>query len=374
VLDEYEKYNIEKKAIMSEMIDNLIRLRQERNPDDQCEDLNRVLASYQENSNIPEALREVLFFNLLEQTISGKFYREMFTIFLKKCGYSTTRVELDKKEKKEDDFLEKIGTECEYENIASITWKEADDIGKKIKAKKATAIEKLQNEKHYFNKKISNDCVNKSEIFKKFYLISGCRQLFDNAYIESRKDIQTVVMRNASSSGYGFQLNSMTDPKLNYINTINEKLGIQNSFTPKQEISRERISGAIGYLNAEKQNIHTTFGFKDQSSSKEPLDFKRALDLLQKIYGNWTGMELKGINQNKSTKQFGEYEIKVKKKFGQHLNVFNGQSVHEAEREIFEAEREIRIQKAKENGKYYIPQGGPCFWLGDDGHWEDMDD
>ena len=331
VLDEYENYNKEKREIVTKLITELKRMRQDRNPEDKCDELDKILEDYNQKADIPEALREVLFFNLFEQTLSGKFYREMFYMFLEKCGYTTTNVPFEEGEQRDSDFEVKNCDDNDYEKIESISEKTSEIISEKIKRKQATEVEKRQNEKFWFNTKISVDCPNKSEIFKNFYLVSNKRTFFDNAYIESKRRIEQELENNARESGGGFELNSMTAVKLNYVKTINKKLGIKNSFICGQTFPKERVNELLEYLNTEKQNIHRTFGLKDQSTSKEPLDFKRALGLLQKMYSKWCGMKFSGVDINKHTKQYSTYETR-----GEDLNFFTGISVYKFEKQEIE--------------------------------------
>jgi len=173
--------------------------------------------------------------------------------------------------------------------------------------------------------------------------VSSKRALFDNAYIESKRELEKEMEYNARDSGCGFELNSMNAVKLNYVRTINEKLGIKNSFTVGQQFPKEQIDTLIEYLNAEKQNIHKTFGLKDQSTSKEPLDFKRALGLLQKMYSKWCGMKFSGVDKDKHTKQYNTYETS-----GEDLNVFTGISVYKYEKEEILMKEEEDKQKQME--------------------------
>ena len=324
ILDEYENYNKEKGEIVMNLIQQLIQARKQKQPNDRCDDLQKVLEDYQENSNIPGALRQVLFFNLYEQTISGKFYEKMFYMFLEKCGYTVEGQERMIEGEKTDFDLDAVTEDRDrYEEIESITTTEQESIKRKIERKQATEVEKRQIKKYWFDAKISNDYPEKSEIYSYYYTDSQKKEYFDNAYLESRRTTEYVLLEERENSGAGFELNQMKANRLHYIRTINEKLGLKNAYSVGLEITRQSINDVLPYLTEEQDRITLTFRLRNQATSKEPFDFKRGLGFIQKIYKSWTGMELKGVEKNKHTEIYPKYQTFLEKV----LDVFCGDSV-----------------------------------------------
>jgi hypothetical protein len=80
VLADYIDFNKDKKIYMMDLINSIIKQCKSVNPADECYDLLAIRMSYDE-TEMPEALREILFFNLYEQVMSRQFYKEMFYRF-----------------------------------------------------------------------------------------------------------------------------------------------------------------------------------------------------------------------------------------------------------------------------------------------------
>jgi hypothetical protein len=96
-------------------------------------------------------------------------------------------------------------------------------------------------------------------------------------------------------------------PKLKYIKEINKKLGLEVSNIRGITISRTKIEEITEYLKAERKSIHTLFNLKEKNNeiditAPDKLQVRRNVEFLNKIYGSWTGMEIKSCVEDKKVK------------------------------------------------------------------------
>ena len=310
LLDDYEKFNVDKKDTTFQLIDEIIKQRQIHDSNDKCIDLQIIKDSYENENTTPLALRQILHFNLYEQTVSTKHYKEMFYAYLSKCGYvyDSNVIFTDETDKPTDDDLERVFNNLSYANIKTITEQEQEHIQSKIQKKKATEIDKIENNKYWFNKHIRPDLDidTRSHLFHDYYQKQHNRHIFENAYLEHKKNIDKDLQNDMLISGKGFELNKMSAVQLGIILQLNELLGIEKSIHNGHKITRENIQKASPYLLNERKNIYTAFSMRDQSKSLV-LDFKSNMKLLSSIYDKWTGMKFIGQEKNTHDKQFEYY-------------------------------------------------------------------
>ena len=86
VLEEYELFNMEKKDIVIGLLDKVIAER-EKNKEESY-GLKCLKMSYEQAETCPDNLKKILYYNLFEQTVSCRYYKDLFGFFLNKCGYS----------------------------------------------------------------------------------------------------------------------------------------------------------------------------------------------------------------------------------------------------------------------------------------------
>ena len=87
-------------------------------------------------------------FNVYEDIVSNNHYDAMFQEFLKRCGYTISRLdeEEDVKKVKRDQSKD----EENYSNIANLDTEEVKNIQQKIKKGIATEKDKLSCNKYFF--------------------------------------------------------------------------------------------------------------------------------------------------------------------------------------------------------------------------------
>jgi hypothetical protein len=95
-------------------------------------------------SDIPEDLKEIKKYNLLERILNGLHYKFMFIYFLKKCNYEIITNSNEYELNETDDEVYR-----EIDKII-ISKAEAVEIENKMKLKQATETEKFNIDKYYF--------------------------------------------------------------------------------------------------------------------------------------------------------------------------------------------------------------------------------
>jgi hypothetical protein len=289
VLAEFEDFNIDKKNLMMELIDDVVKKRKDANPADKCTDLLFIKTAY-EYDNTPNALKKILYFNLFETTISSKFYKKMFYTFLSKCGYKQNAYIESKNNNDIDLDMDNVNSVMTYELLRCLTEQEQEQIKQKISSKKATDIEKLEYEKYWFNKivkptqeQLDDNIGLYSEAFEYQYLPSYQKKIFMNVCYENKANVEHQLRADYNNSGGSIEINEMRAAKLNYILEFNQRLGLSKSYIEGQKIEREKIEAMTEYLQKEKENIHLVFGLKNQSK-KEVMEYEQSAKLIKKIY------------------------------------------------------------------------------------------
>lgn len=299
VLEEYELFNLEKKDIVIGLIDKIIEEREKNG--EESYNLKCLKMSYEHAETCPDNLKQILYYNLFEQTVSCRYYKDLFGFFLNKCGYNIQGIE--NKEPSNQEFKCEYETHLRYENLESINQERQEEIELLIKQKRATDIEKMTNEKYWFDKKINPELSSdiKAELFQEVYLNSSKRALFDNIHSECIRSIDDVLKNDAVKSGFGLEMNPMRAIQFNYMSQLNKLLELKNGYSSGQMVSRKHIEDILPYLEQERKNIHSAFKFRDQSK-KDELNFESGSKLLKKIYTNWSGLDFVGENPDRKKK------------------------------------------------------------------------
>lgn len=284
LLDEYENFNKRKKEMVYELIDKIIEYRTHHKLDKT--DIENIRKCYDDVEETPLSLRKIMHFNLFEQTLSTTHYKQMFVCFLDRCGYS-------RRDLIEDDSKKIHGTlTCDYDNLESVSYERMKELGELIENRYATETDKLLFDKYWFDKKIDKE---KTSIFlnKKFndYLKRTQKDWLRNMKAEMKGRIDKVLECDYFEGG-GFDLNPMKAKQLEYIMRLNVELGINNT-SFNCSISRENIMQSLKFLKKERANIHTVFNLRDWSKDGT-ITFKSGLQLLDKVYGVWSGFKFTG--------------------------------------------------------------------------------
>jgi len=295
VLDDFDKYNEGKKEMT---INSVIEILISESNDKKIETLNLLKEKIEKLEQTPKALREILFFNLLEYSISNTYYNDLFYHYLDKCGYhlmtDKKTFESEKKKNEEED------NNFNYDEIERIEPEEALYIAELEKAKKATEIQKLQKDKFYFEKIVDTTYEGYSDFFETYYLKGSNRQFFDNARMEFKNNIVQIMKNDLYNCGDVIEQHALKSIQLKYMTELNKALDIKNSFD-SFEISVERIKGLSMYLKMHRKNIHDAFRMRDRSSTDITPENELNLNIkfLTKIYKDWSNTEFKAIKDSK---------------------------------------------------------------------------
>lgn len=308
LFDEYEKYCIDKKDTMSAIIYKLIDVRKQQDETDSCSNLRAILKTHQEHTETPEVLRRLYYFNLYEETVSAIHYVKMFKCFLRKCGYVQEDVgkkkELsDMKENELDGSLAMlIFKEERYENVHVFkNDNERDFVAQAIRAKRATAIQKLQMRKYWFDKLVSTTAYTEEErslLFHRVYQTTHGEKYIKNLRMFHDDKVHRVMERDYLES---FELNNMHGSQLAIIKDINQILGlIIHPVVEKQIISREQIDNLLPYLQKNKKLIYTTFKLRNRLKDQELINARTAGFIIKAIYSEWCGASFSSFKMKKT--------------------------------------------------------------------------
>ena len=308
LFDDYNDYNKEKEYLILKTIDELIDERKREDENDKCQDLKNIRDCYEENDKTPDVLKHLYYCNLQEQTLSTIYYKEMFYVYLDKCGYVLQQNMRKKNEnEKDDDDLDMSFDDGQlYENIVTVNKQEAEHLQYLVERKNATSFQKLQLSKHFFDSIINTEIEEtiKSELFHNIYEKSHNKHIIDNLYLEMKKGIKKGLYKDFNSSGSGFEMNQMTSIKLKYINEINTMLGFENSLAQNSTvITREKIENCIDYMKTERTNILNTFGIDDMRKKKDD-DYGMTLGLIKLVYKRWCGTDFNSQNKKKKSQAY----------------------------------------------------------------------
>lgn len=340
LLDSFDEFNSSKKAINIKLCDDLIAARQQTNSYENapiCNHLKTIRHIYEELEETPLALREIMHFNLFEQTISSCFYVDMFYEFLRKCGYDFNEnlVEKPKKEKKkkEGQREEEVAAQQRkykklYKAIHPIDGKGAQEIDRLIKRKEASEMEKLQSKKFWFERNIRSDLntITRACLFYETWLNPFKRVQFQNAINEKFSCVENLLNKDLKVSGEVLERNDMEAHKLKFIKEFNEKLGLTNSFQKDVKIDREKVEAMVGYLTEKRKEIHTVFALRDRATG-DGNQYEQAIKLIMKIYSSWSETDI--VNGNPTHKVAKTYVTKCDNNHWDLLKPYESTKIHD---------------------------------------------
>ena len=307
VFDAYEENTKNKEMVIKQMISQLISLRKSVEKNDECLDLTTLLETYNNHIKTPEVLKKLYFFNLFEETVSAVHYEDMFRCFLKKCGYSENGVYTNFKTDDNNDksMIQTFNEDEMYENIPKFqNYEQHEMVEKCIKNKKATARQKLQMEKYWFDKTVNSETLEPED--RKFLFHEIYNTMHGKTYINNLRLLHNSkhkVVQNLYNDNYlagsGFELNEMTGVKLAIVQELNKKLNIENAGISGDIITREQILEIIPYINENKKIINTAFKLRDQSKNNKIMSIKQTKCIVQRVYENWCGLKIKVLEKTR---------------------------------------------------------------------------
>jgi hypothetical protein len=285
-------------------------------------------------SEIPNDLKEIIKFNILEQSTSNLNYNYMFRYFLLRCNYKIDKSLYkdydhdDAKIYKDDEERIKTSGEGYKEKDNKIlTDDEANIIKEKIKNKTASEPEKINIDRYFLKKLINNNNID-PELFDKLYIkfweSKHNRHIIKNIKAEILNKYEFIKIKNdeyeekikddINKDNYTKADLKSKAFKLHYINKIKDLLNIESSFNNEQ-VTRDKINNCIEYLNKERNNIYDIYELETKNRVKEELNFKSSLELINKILNSFNGCKIKGdeTKYNKSKKIFNSYIIEKTK-------------------------------------------------------------
>lgn len=283
VIDMFDEFQEGKK----EMIINLIN-------DINSDDLQELKNKFENLQETPKALKEILYFNLLEQSISNTYYNDLFYLYLEKCGYilQTSKNNFEKVEEQE-------GEQIPYEEIKIIDQAGAEYIADLEKQKKATEYEKIQKDKFYFSLIVKEEYQN-DEYFYNYYMDGRKRKYFENSKLEFLGNVEETLKKDFENSGGVLEQNKLKGLQLKYIQEINKALGFKNSFN-NGLVDIEKINKLGVYLQDHRKNIHDAFGMRDWSKG-DNMDLRSIVPFLNKIFNDWNETEFTAKRKKEESK------------------------------------------------------------------------
>ena len=300
---------------------------------------------------LPEDLKKIKQYNLLEYIINGLYYNYSFYYFLNKCNYKINKDFFIDFEQLDKDIKEKTQGNINYfEHETRYDMKDEEEyrrtdkellndynykeVYEKIKNSIATEEEKYKMNRYYFNKLLTNqEIINidlfdylykefwdnrfnqhiikniKSEVLNKFEFI----KINDNEYREKETN-ETFTKDEINFKGY----------QLYYINELKDILKIDNY--NNQPITRENINNCIQYLEKERKEIYSVFRIREQKKDKtKEINFKECLTIINAVFEHFNGCKIIGDEKdyNKSKKIYNSYVIKNNSKVSAIEKTFN---------------------------------------------------
>lgn len=298
----------------------------------------RIRSMYESNTQrIPPELKEILRFNLFEDTLNKKCFEKLFCYFIQnQCGYELRYYEefindgygiykfpqtISKtKREKIEEYLKVKYSFRQYENILYITKDELNERQRNVRSNSNDLEEKhtLEIQKYYFLTRVNPELSmeHKKQLFHKIYNDTNKKQFFDNAYHEINTKEFELVKVAGKKTGYTINSTENFNPAqkqivtelCNLIRYTDKETGVEKvltySFGHQTEgfciATEQLVQCCSAFLKQNNQNINIAFNVKKEKVRKDE-DFvdvwfiRKRLDM---IFKNWTGTILKGLNKN----------------------------------------------------------------------------
>ena len=289
----------------------------------------------------PEDMKQILKYNLFEEALSAQHYKYMFYYFLKRCNYKIIDAVLFNpifRRDKMGRFIIEDGTQrlraCCVSNVDDletieiyknndkykedyiINEYEATIIDDNIKKKQATENEKLKIDRYYFYKFLGSPKI-EQDIFNKLY-VELWQDKFKRSNITNSKNeiLKILGFKTFDEEQINKYLKfTKTDIdnkifRLKYIEEVKEILNINYSFE-NVKITRDNINNCKDYLTEKREDIYKVFNIPKDKQGTADLDFTSTLKILNTLFNNWNGSQIKGDvnNYNKKFRSYSLYEV-----------------------------------------------------------------
>jgi hypothetical protein len=247
------------------------------------------------NKITPPALKQLMMFNFMEQTLSNCYYEEMFFRFLTLNNYTivSRAAQSTKEENAAKEKIDSGAVECvvNYSDIPLVMPETLEHLKYKQTHKDASRLEKLEIARYFFDELIDHNIPEeaKQHYFTQ-YLSSHENKYLRNLHEEIKGNVKHTVL-NKLNPDAATECISMMPIQLNYVLTLNKALGVPNTSIGHIVISREKIAALNDYVRSEYENINTAFGFAKLKNT-EKWEFKHTHNMIQKIYKSWSKYEL----------------------------------------------------------------------------------
>jgi hypothetical protein len=270
-------------------------------------------------SEIPEEIKQIKQYNLLERLLNGLHYRSMFLYYLRRCNYNLVDLYGD---------YEKIFLDDEYLEIDNyiITSEAAKEIEEKKKQKQATEADKNNLDKFYFYNflNLTAKADINEEDFNKLFL-DFWHNKFNQSKLKNTKSelLDRLDIKNNDNNKQNNKTKYTKDDinnnigRLGIVKDVNEILNIKST-VGNYKISRDSINKLTEYYlgklivdNKEitrREYIYNIFSIDKNKQSKEELFFKKTLEFTNLIFNNWNGSKIKGdVNHKDRTGIYNSY-------------------------------------------------------------------
>lgn len=235
-----------------------------------------------------EWLKICLIHNIMECNLSKLCYKAVFYKYLTKCNYKIMEVSV--KEDEVDSGI--INTEqITYSDIPDILPEKLDDLKFKINAGIANLMDHKMVDKYEFNTIIKEEISQTARegLFNKFFASEKLQKKhFYNRYHEKFSSPEELANRQLNSKY--IESASLQPCKLNLIQNLNPKLGIQNSgqgFNFPENTFTQIVPSIIEHI----PEMERLFNAKSEDKNLANNLTKR----LDKVYKDWSGT---GITRN----------------------------------------------------------------------------
>lgn len=283
-------------------------LKNSKTDKDKCElNLNHI----KNVSKTPQALKDIMLFNQYEDIISENHYEEMFYEFLYRCGYTVTKLEDAKRDKKKETIEPHVHL-ANYLKIGDITSDEVICIQKNIKGGLATEKEKQECNKYFFKLLIKAKNNEKTAIlYYEYYNNRFGKQFLLNAANEINSNVADVMTKMLNKTQ--IEESRGTDAlRFHYVKKILKILDLKHS----QEyviIDKTLLNDKLyPYLSKNMKDIRTAFNLQGKDIPFDMNDKKCISSCYQttnNIFKAWNGFQLKANKIDAHTKTAINYKL-----------------------------------------------------------------
>ena len=258
----------------------------------------------------PEILQDIMNFNVYEDIVSNNHYDAMFEEFLKRCGYTISRLSEDEDVKKVKRDQSK--DEENYINIANLDTEEVKNIQQKIKKGIATEKDKLSSNKYFFKLIIETGNSKKAaNLFYNYYCNRYGKQLLLNAANEVNSNVAQILSNTLSKSQVEESRN--TDAlRLHYVNKFVKLLKMKNSQDNKTIDKKLLIDKLYPYVSKNITEISTAFNLSVKNTAGDKTDKKyiqSMYNVVKNIFISWNGLSLKVNDKDPHNRSTIDYKL-----------------------------------------------------------------